>query len=515
LRPAPGTTGLTHAINAAGYGASHQITTINQNDGTPVLGTTQFTYDTRGDRSSDDNTSTLTNDRRDYTYDGRGNVVNVRGQYQKGGAWHYYDVASAFDARNRRVFKSFYDETTLETAQWFFYYDARDRLSEVRYTPKTSDPTTYSTFQLIWLEGRMVLYWQTDYPSATTTKRYVGSDETGRPVDMICWGVGNCPRVWSINPSAWGDDKVLVGAGIFQPLVFAGQYRDDETVAWQNDGVTVARPALVWNHARTYDPFTGGYLQVDPKLPQTWSGYGYADGNPVGYVDPTGKITRDTDPRPKEPPPVVSGGTEPSPEPDGCEDETDENGECVTQDEDPTPPNPGDDDGGDDGDGGSPDGGSPGGGGSPDDGGDSGGDSPGNGGGWDSGGGGSPGDGGGGISGGGWSGDGWGGGWNGGTGGWGGGGSWGGGSGGAGAWGTGGRSLAGSGGLFGFTECTWHPNPFMVKFVKRACNSCEGHCRYNWLMGLVAGEDLVVLRLEYEGCRIDCIPLCTVPWICD
>ncbi len=119
------------------------------------------------------------------------------------------------------------------------------------------------------------------------TKRYVGSDETGRPVDMICWGVGNCPRVWAINPSAWGNDKVLIGAGIFQPLVFAGQYRDDETVAWQNDGVTVARPALVWNHARTYDPFTGGYLQVDPKLPQTWSGYGYASGNPVGSIDPT------------------------------------------------------------------------------------------------------------------------------------------------------------------------------------------------------------------------------------
>lgn len=68
-----------------------------------------------------------------YTYDARRNVVNVRGQYKTGGVWHYDRVASAFDHKNRRVFKSFYDETTLKTAQWFFYYDTFDRLTEVAH----------------------------------------------------------------------------------------------------------------------------------------------------------------------------------------------------------------------------------------------------------------------------------------------------------------------------------------------------------------------------------------------
>jgi hypothetical protein len=33
-----------------------------------------------------------------------------------GASWNYYDVASAFDAKNRGVFKSFYNETTMKTA---------------------------------------------------------------------------------------------------------------------------------------------------------------------------------------------------------------------------------------------------------------------------------------------------------------------------------------------------------------------------------------------------------------
>ncbi len=134
LRPVPGSTGgLTNDFNSSGtgYGSTHQVTDVNQSDGTPALGHTAMAYDVRGEREYDDNTTTLTNDRRDYTYDARHNVVNVRGQYYTGSAWHYYDVASAFDATNRRVFKSFYDETTTTTAQWFFYYDPMNRLVEV------------------------------------------------------------------------------------------------------------------------------------------------------------------------------------------------------------------------------------------------------------------------------------------------------------------------------------------------------------------------------------------------
>jgi RHS repeat-associated protein len=295
LRPVPGTNpvGYTNSFNpVSGYGTSHQVTLVRQNDGTPALGDTAFTYDARGNRSYDDNTGTLSNDRRDYTFDARRNVVNVHGKYFTGGVWHDYDVASAFDARNRRVFKSFYDNVSAKTATWFFYYDAVDRLSELRYTPDISASGTYSVFQLHWLGQRMVMYWQTDYPAVTTTKRYTATDETGRPHDMWTWpATGNGVRVWSITPSAWGLDTNIVGPTVFQPLLFAGQYKDTETAALENDGATVHRAGVALNGFRTYDPFVGGYLQVDPLVPDTWSSYAYVGSNPVGKTDPAGLET--------------------------------------------------------------------------------------------------------------------------------------------------------------------------------------------------------------------------------
>lgn len=192
--------------------------------------------------------------------------------------WHYYDVASAFDAKNRRVLKSFYDETTTKTSTWFFYYDASDRLTEVKYTPDTGTSTTYSTFQLVWLGQRLVAYLQTDTTSggSTLSRRYVGTDETGRPIDMWSWpSSGDAARVWAINPSAWGMDTVVTGAGTFQPILFAGQYNDVETAALENDGATIHRPGLVLDGGRTYDAFVGGYLQVDPSAAEMWSSYVY------------------------------------------------------------------------------------------------------------------------------------------------------------------------------------------------------------------------------------------------
>jgi RHS repeat-associated protein len=291
LRPIPGSTCLDHDF--ALVSGTHQIASVTQGGNTPssctpVLGVTNFGYNALGNRSYDDN-QTLNYDDRTYTYDDRRNVINVAGHYHTGSAWHDYSVASAFDARNRRVFKSFHDETSGQIATWYFYYDPLDRLTEVRHTPDISSPSTYSIFQLVWLGDRLVLYWQTDYPSVTTSKRYVATDEANRPIDMQCWGQGNCPRVWTTNPDAWGNDTVLLGTTAFQPILFAGQYKDDETIAWQDGGTIRQRPGVVENRFRSYDPWTGSYLQVDPWIASTWSSYVYADSNPVGKVDPLGK----------------------------------------------------------------------------------------------------------------------------------------------------------------------------------------------------------------------------------
>lgn len=102
---------------------------------------------------------------------------------------------------------------------------------------------------------------------------------------------GDSVRVWAINPDAWGFDNVVVGASMYQPILFPGQYQDVETAAYENDEngtVTVHRPGIVLNGHRSYDPFVGSYLQVDPMADQTRTSYVYAGGDPVNAVDPSG-----------------------------------------------------------------------------------------------------------------------------------------------------------------------------------------------------------------------------------
>jgi RHS repeat-associated protein len=292
LRPVAGSSGGLGNVFTL-FPFTHRIESVAQPGGATPLGTTAYSYDAVGRRSAEDNPGPRTSqDRRSYTYDGRGNLVGVRGTAPIGGTWRDYYVESAFDARNRRVFKAVHDLATAKQQHWFFYYDAYDRLTEVRHLPDASVPATSTTYQLIWLEGLLVAYWQTDAPSGATSKRYVSFDETGRPVRMHSWTNSNSIVTWAINPDAWGMDTVVIGPGVYQPVAFAGQYVDAETASYLDDGTTRNRPGLVLNGFRTYDPFTGSYLQVDPRVHQTWDAYGYADGNPVGKQDPRGLESR-------------------------------------------------------------------------------------------------------------------------------------------------------------------------------------------------------------------------------
>ncbi len=239
----------------------------------PSTGTTNFGWDDRGNRTSDDSNS-YSQDARSYTYEGRRLTRQLTGKRRISGpnpVWATYTITNAYDHKGRRVFKS-YVWNGVES-QWFFYYDLTDHLIEIKYTPNISSPSTYSLFDYFWLDDRPVAYYQVDYPSVTTTRRYIHTNADNRVVELWSWAADNSgSRVWALNPDAFGWDEILLGSTIFQPLrgVDSLEYFEEETVA-RNDSNSSLRPQLHLTRAGYYDPLTATVLQVDPTVSSVMS----------------------------------------------------------------------------------------------------------------------------------------------------------------------------------------------------------------------------------------------------
>lgn len=62
--------------------------------------------------------------------------------------------------------------------------------------------------------------------------------------------------------------------GVESRFGFAGEYAD--------------RSGLIYLRARYYDPSTAQFITLDPLVDATRDAYGYADGNPLNRIDPSG-----------------------------------------------------------------------------------------------------------------------------------------------------------------------------------------------------------------------------------
>lgn len=129
---------------------------------------------------------------------------------------------------------------------------------------------TDSTSMYLWGPGNTLLEQK---PLATGNPAYPHTDALGT-IHALTGPTGTVVGTSVYNTHG---AKTSSTGTVTSPFGYAGEYFDTES-------------GLINLRARYYDPATGTFLTRDPLVSQTRDPYGYASGDPIGKVDPTGML---------------------------------------------------------------------------------------------------------------------------------------------------------------------------------------------------------------------------------
>jgi RHS repeat-associated protein len=153
---------------------------------------------------------------------------------------------------------------------------------------RTSQTTSGTTTYMAWEEGvslplllndttNSYIYGPDGLPieqinNTTSTVLYLHHDQQGS-TRLLTGSTGKTEATFTYD--AYGNLTGHTGT-VTTPLGYDGQYTNADT-------------GLICLRAREYDPATGQFLSVDPKVEQTGAVYEYAKDNPLTDSDPTGE----------------------------------------------------------------------------------------------------------------------------------------------------------------------------------------------------------------------------------
>jgi hypothetical protein len=264
----------TSTTNAHGYNpSSNRLATI----GTPDV--LLLSNDALGRRTVEQERNDGV-DARSYTYLPSGQLAALRntepGAVSPNG-YVLHDSTSAYDQQRRRYARARLVPGYTTEEQWEIYYGLNGEVLEEKHVYDSGDPNAFEIIAYNYLDGLRVARDATSYvpcPQGSCSLGggrgfYVG-DHLGVPVAAVHGILGTVP--WRLEYDAFGWSHPSDGGNAYHPHRFPGQLEDPGTSAtiWDpacypncSAGQTVTlRPNLVYNWHRTFDPYTGRYLEA-------------------------------------------------------------------------------------------------------------------------------------------------------------------------------------------------------------------------------------------------------------
>jgi RHS repeat-associated protein len=237
--------------SSTGAVSSHYTHEKNSNRLLNINSNKIYAYDASGNRITDDDISN--------TYSNAGRLISSK----RGTVTSQY----VYNSFGQRVKKTGADGTVL------FSYDQNGHLlGEYQADGKLIQET-------IWLGDIPLATIRKGASASTPAIYYIWADHLGTPRQIS--DPASKKLVWRWDGEAFGnsladEDPSKTGKKFSYNLRFPGQYFDKET-------------GKHYNYFRDYDPATGRYIESDPiGLAGGINTYGYVEGNPVSYADPSG-----------------------------------------------------------------------------------------------------------------------------------------------------------------------------------------------------------------------------------
>jgi RHS repeat-associated protein len=207
--------------------------------------------------TEDSLTIAMSEDYRQYRYDLLNRLTEVL-RYQDG---DLVPVARyGYDINSLRIYKENGEGKTTR-----YVYDATGNRLETH----TEETSSYYIFRGLRHVARRIV----DNATQEEVRHYYGTDHLGSTV-LVTGEAGEV--LWSGETNPFGDSVSGggTGSGESERLKYTGKDFDEDA-------------GLYYFNARWYDPGTGRFITEDPiRYGANW--YGYANNNPMRFVDPTG-----------------------------------------------------------------------------------------------------------------------------------------------------------------------------------------------------------------------------------